>query len=319
MRLTATVALLAGLAFTAPADASTFKGLKVLFVDSYHEGYGWSDGITEGVSSIIGNSGAELKVHRMDTKRNTDQAFIEQAAVETKNLIDEWQPDVVIAADDNASKYVIMPHYRDADLPFVFAGVNWDETVYEFPYRNVTGMVEVSAAGELVEILQSMGGGEKIGFIGSNTATTIKEAENQQRVFGLNYDVKLVDTMAEWKTAFIELQENNDIVIVQNNAGINDWDSAEAAAFHEANTKVPTGAFYDFMEPYAVIGFQKVAQEQGEWAAEAALKILAGTAPTDIPITQNQRGRLVVNARIAEGGNISIPDDLVQAAEHIVE
>jgi hypothetical protein len=60
--------------------AADMTGKKVLFIDSYHEGYGWCDGITAGVQEVITSSGAELKIHRMDTKRNTSDAFKKNAA-----------------------------------------------------------------------------------------------------------------------------------------------------------------------------------------------------------------------------------------------
>ena len=66
-------------------------------------------------------------IFRMDTKRNTDEEFKKTAALKAKAEIEASKPDVVIAADDNASKYLIQPYFKDASLPFVFCGVNWDE------------------------------------------------------------------------------------------------------------------------------------------------------------------------------------------------
>ena len=58
-----------------PCLAGKYDGKKVLFIDSYHEGYGWSDGITKGIETTLDGSGVELNIVRMDTKRNTDDAF----------------------------------------------------------------------------------------------------------------------------------------------------------------------------------------------------------------------------------------------------
>jgi hypothetical protein len=59
----------------------------------------------------------------MDTKRNKDHSYIEQKAREAKSLIEDWRPDVVITADDNAAKYLIKPCYKDHKVPFVFCGI----------------------------------------------------------------------------------------------------------------------------------------------------------------------------------------------------
>ncbi len=160
--------------------AADLTGKKVLFVDSYHEGYAWSDGITSGIQKTLEGSGVELKIVRMDTKRNTDTAFKESAALKAKAEIEAFKPDVVIAADDNAAKFLIEPNYKDASLPFVFCGVNWDEKEYGFPYKNVTGMVEVTPLPQLIEQLQPFAKGDRIGFIGPDIANRQKRGGKPQ-------------------------------------------------------------------------------------------------------------------------------------------
>ncbi|MCP4577870.1 MAG: hypothetical protein GY846_16475 [Deltaproteobacteria bacterium] len=66
---------------------------------------------------------------------------------------------------------------------------------------------------------------------------------------------------------------------------------------------------------YALLGYLKVPEEQGNWSARTALKILDGTAPSDIPIVKNTQGALVVNARIAAKTGIELPFSIIQAAE----
>lgn len=95
------------LSVSMPSLAASLAGKKVLFIDSYHEGYGWSDGITTGIKTGLQDSGVELKVIRMDTKRNTGDAFKKEAALKAKAEIEAFKPDVVIASDDNASKFLI--------------------------------------------------------------------------------------------------------------------------------------------------------------------------------------------------------------------
>ena len=55
---------------------------RVLFIDSYHEGYPWSDGITAGIQGVFEGTNVTLKVHRMDTKRNGSEEFKKKAALE---------------------------------------------------------------------------------------------------------------------------------------------------------------------------------------------------------------------------------------------
>jgi len=51
---------------------------------------------------------------------------------------------------------------------------------------------------------------------------------------------------------------------------------------------------------YALLGITKIPEEQGEWQAGTALKILDGASPSSIPLVKNKRGKLMVNLKIAE-------------------
>jgi hypothetical protein len=101
----------------------------------------------------------------MDTKRHSDESFKIEAAKQAKAEIESVKPDVVIAADDNASKYLVAEYYKDAVIPFVFCGVNWDAAVYGYPYNNATGMVEVTPVPQLVDQLQKVAKGNRVGFL----------------------------------------------------------------------------------------------------------------------------------------------------------
>jgi hypothetical protein len=124
------IALLAAcvvVAFVTRVDAADKK--KVLLVDSYHEGYAWSDGEVAGAKSVFKDT-VDLKVVRMDTKRNPSADAKKQAGEKVKAEIEAFKPDAVIVLDDNSVKYVTVPFYKDSPLPFVFAGVNWDASSY---------------------------------------------------------------------------------------------------------------------------------------------------------------------------------------------
>lgn len=69
---------------------------------------------------------------------------------------------------------------------------------------------------------------------------------------------------------------------------------------------------------YAVLGLVKLAREQGEWAGRAALKILAGKRPSEIPLARNTQARALFNADLAARIGF-VPDanlrQLLEAAE----
>ena len=110
-----------------------------------------------------------------------------------------------------------------------------------------------------------------------------------------------------------------DILIIGNVVGINDFDPAAAEAHVLANAKIPSGAVQGELMPYAMVGYLKVPQEQGSWAAESALKILGGIAPSDIPVVRNQEGQVMVNVKIAQTAGIEIPYSLIETASSVIE
>ncbi len=298
---------------TAPAAKK-----KVLFIDSYHVGYTWSDGELQGVKSVIGDK-YDLKVIHMDTKRNASAEAKKKAGEEAKAEIDSWKPDVVITADDNAAKLVIVPFYMDSDIPFVFCGINWDASSYGFPSRNVTGVLEVSVIKPLLDSIQKFAKGTRVGFIGNDNETDRKEADNLIKLGVQFSSVKFVKTFDEWKTEYSKLQDEADMLIFINNAGISDWNDAEAVKFTRENTKIPSGSSHDFMAPFVLVVYAKIAEEQGELGAGIAINILEGKSVKDFPIVSNKKGQMYVNMVIAEKLGVQFPLETIKKAKVIKE
>ncbi|MCF8106799.1 MAG: hypothetical protein K9K64_15050 [Desulfohalobiaceae bacterium] len=292
---------------------------KILYIGSYHQGYDWSDGITAGVVSVLKHSDAELKIHRMDTKRHRSESFKKQAALKAKNIITAYQPDVVIASDDNTAKYLIKPYFRNCSLPFVFCGINWDASVYGLPCTNVTGMIEVAPVPQLIDYLQRYARGGRIGFLAPSLLSAQKEVDQYRQTFGIDVQPVFAKDLQSWKQAFLDFQDEVDMLIIDSNGGLYQEHQEDLIAFVEKHSRIPSGTILDFMAPYALITFAKVAEEQGAWAAEAAMRILRGVSPQDIPVSRNRDGSLIVNARIAQASSIEISYSVLKSATRIIE
>lgn len=300
--------------------SQAFAG-KIVYVDSYHQGYAWSDDILAGIKEKLEGTGTKLVVEYMDTKRHGEVEFKEQAAKKALDLIKAEKPDVVIACDDNAVKYLVVPYLKGTNTPVVFCGVNWNAKPYGFPASNVTGMVEVSAAGELISLMRQFAKGDRIALVAADTESEVSQYENMSRAFP---DIKFgkpayVKTLDAFKKAFVAANESADMVLFMNAAGINDWDEAAAADFVQKNTKVVTGAFDGWMGKYVVFAYGKVGQEQGRWSAQTAVEIMGGKSPASIPLVTNKEGNIVVNAKLANSAKIEVPVTILQTATAIIE
>lgn len=317
--VTAGLAAVGFLAAASFADQAVGNEAKCLFVSSYHKGYAWSDGVERGLRSAL-EGRCELRQFDMDTKRLKSETEKQQKALEAKAMIESWSPDIVITADDNAAKYLIQRYYQDADLPFVFSGVNWTVDAYGFPYSNVTGMIEVAPIEPTFDRAEEVSPGVRSAFyIGADTLTEKKNLKRFQEVSkrrGIKLEFALAGTMKEWMAAYRKAQAN-DLIIMGSNAGINDWDQEQIRSFVGRAAKRLSVTNHYWMMPYTMIGVTKVAEEHGEWAGQTALKILGGMQPGEIPIVANSRRDIWINPEVLSAADISLPRGLLRKAKRV--
>lgn len=296
---------------------SSHSGEKKIFViDSYDESYDWSSKLVNAVKAVTGDK-AELKIVYMDSKRNHSEEDKKKAALAIKKQIDAWNPDVIIAADDNSSKYVIVPYYKNTSVPVVFCGINWDAIEYGFPCPNVTGMLEISLVDQCVAGLARFTKGRRIGHIGADNETARKEGKYIAKTLGIEIKEAYPATFAEFKKQFTEMQKKVDILLIHNFAGMDGFNPEEARRFILENTVVPTGAMLEFMAPYVLMTYARSPEEHGAWAASTALDIISGKSIEDINVVKNKNSKVIVNIDIAEKTGRVFPIDLLKVASVI--
>ncbi len=308
------------LVFVFALSASPTEAARCVYISSYHKGYAWSDGVERGLLKTL-DGHCEITMFEMDSKHQKDEASIRQAALKAKQLIDDLQPDVVIASDDNASKYLIVPYYKDAAIPFVFCGVNWTVEQYGYPFANVTGMIEVAAIEPMFEKAAAITGKIRNAFyIGADTLTESKNLQRFQaaaKQSNISISSRLVSTMAEWIDAYKQAQQA-DLIIVGSNAGISDWDGDAVQTAIRPVSGTLSATNHGWMMPYTMFGMTKVPDEHGEWAGRVAIEIMNGTKPSDIPIIPNRNFDLIVNNALLESAQISLPEFIKLKAQPFI-
>lgn len=306
---------LSGLHSQAPYS---LKDKKIVFIDSYDRSYEWSDRMIKGFERIIIPAGISYKFIHMDTKKNDTKEYGGKVAVEAKRIIDEYKPDILVAADDPASKYLIMPYYRNSDIPVLFCAVNWDASVYGYPYKNSTGMIEIDFIEEMVNFLKKYAKGDRLAYICPNDETSRKVAKiYNENFFNGNLKVHIVNTFTEFRETFLKTQKEADMIILYNNAGIRDWNDSEAKDFLMRETKVPTGSNNPVMSEFVLISIAKDPEEFGIFAAETAINILKGKKVSDIPVITNKKAMLIVNMTLAGKLNIIFPLSILKTAAKV--
>ena len=296
-------------------DSQLCLSNKILWISSYHQGYEANDAIEAGIRSQLNGSSVKLRTFFMDTKRNNAAEYAQIAAQNALSMIEEFHPDVIIASDDNAQKYLVVPYLKKKSIPIVFCGVNWDMHQYGYPTDNITGMVEVDLAQQMYDLMRSYATGDRIGFLSGNVDTERKTIEiYNNRFFHGRLKSYLVESMAEFKQSFLQAQQEVDMLYIYNYTGIKDWNPDDAELFLSRHTRIPTGSHNDFMAPFVMFVAAKSLEEHGRFAGNAALQILSGVSPANIAVAENKDVELYVNIRMAKAASIVFPVDLLQTA-----
>lgn len=319
LSLASGIAFAVCLAVGALGSSAQAAAKKCLFVSSYHQGYEHSDQIEAGLRSTL-EGHCEIRQFDMDSKRRSTEPDKLRSAQEAKAIIEEWKPDIVIAADDNAVKYLIQPFYKGHELPFVFCGLNWTASEYGLPYSNATGMIEVAPVGDMLERAERFVPTFRRAFyLGADILSEEKNLKRFQRAaeqldFALDY--ALVGSTEEWVKAYARAQEY-DLVIMGSRNGINHWNHQMALDAVLKSTRRISLTNHGWMMPYTILGMTKVSREQGEWAGKTAIEILGGTKPGTIPVVPNRQHDIWINNRILDATGLRLPTELMRKGKRI--
>ncbi len=103
-----------------------------------------------------------------------------------------------------------------------------------------------------------------------------------------------------------ELKEQADVLFMETLTGVTDengnalTDAEVVPVITQAFGK-PTTSNHAFNMQYGILGaIVKTGQEQGRVSAEMLMKAMQGTPVSDIPVTQNQYGRRMLNVTAAK-------------------
>lgn len=291
-----------------------------VYISSYHKGYDWSDGIEASLRKVLDGHCLFIPFY-LDTKRNTERSWILQQAKEAKEIIEKNAADVVITSDDNAAKFVIQKYFKDSSIPFVFCGVNWTAKEYGFPYKNVTGMIEVTPVGQLLELAVSISKGNRGIFLGEDTITENKDLAHYLKYAEKNnieLDKALVQSSSDWKKRYRQAQKTEDFIILGNNSTIDGWDDADIQGFQAKHSGALVLTAYRRMVPFSMVGLVIKSEEQGKWAGEAALGVLQGFPIEKIAITANRSWSCWMNPVLLEAATITLPEEFVEKAQKLI-
>jgi ABC-type uncharacterized transport system substrate-binding protein len=289
------------------ASSGEASSCKVLVVMSYEKANPWSMEIREGVDSVL-SSRCEINYFYMDTKIKFEGGL--KKADEAYALYKEFQPDGVIAADDNAQSMFVAPYLKDkVKTPVMFCGVNAEPEKYGYPASNVSGILErwhidttIAFAKQLMPSMKTVGIITKDSPSGRALQKQIKN-DSGTHVAEISA-FKLVKTKKEAAMMLQELKGQSDALLMDSLQGIPDetgkpLTSKEIIPFiSEVYSKPLLGANRYHVVQGALCAVVKTGQNQGRVAAEMLLRAMQGTAVSQLPITVNKHGKRMINIAV---------------------
>ena len=299
-------------------SVDTMQVQRILYIDSYNQNFKWSAGIFRGIHEVIDQyDHVELERFEMDSKIQVSEPAKKAMAKQALEKIKQWKPDVVIASDDNASKYLVAPHLNHTDLPVVFCGINWDASIYDFPSENVTGVLEIKPIEQILNLLKPHADGNRVAYLKGDDYSTRRDADELDKQYNLKLDRRFVHTFEEWIEQYHLLQHEADIILVGNSSSIDGWDQEQATRIIENETVVPTGNYNEWLTQNALLTITSSAKEQGVRAARMAMEILQGKPASNIPVSRSNQSDVYLNMYLTEKLGIQWDQALIARAKQI--
>lgn len=313
-------ALFLAFCFAAEASAVEPAQTKILYINSYHRGYSWSDGIEDGLRKVLEASGRqiELSVEYLDSRRFSFGAQILPIAQAMAIKYVAYQPDLVLVSDNAAFDFAV--EHRDSlfpGRPIVFCGYNNFRPEVLRGITNITGVnEEIDVAGAVEMALTVHPKTRTLAFILSTADASSKRIDEiaEQSVFPRlreRFEVVLLKdaSLEEIRQRLARLPKDSLLFLC---GQARDLGAGRALTPNE-NGKLITAAcpfpaytFWDFHLNRGVIGGRIITgPDQGRAAANLALRVLGGVPADQIPVVMTTPTSVFFDYRVLERFGVS--------------
>ncbi len=268
------------------------ESYEVLILNSYHEGYSWSDDIVESIKIELTKEydNYNISVEYLDTRNNPSDEYLESLNSFLVKKYSSREYDVIVTSDEAA--YNFMRLYGEEvfpDTPFVFCGVNY---YVDEENRSYTGVVESYNFEGSIDIALKLNESVENVYVINDFSTTGEAVHKNivnsiQKYSNLNF-VMLRDKTTKQISEIISVLEDDSIVFYAayfQDIYKNPLDYRETLKNFSEVSSVPIYGMWDFYLDYGIVGGSLTSGfYQGYKAAEYVIRIIEGEDPSDIPI-----------------------------------
>lgn len=303
-----------------PPPAHAVQKNNVLILNSYHQGYKWTDDETQGILSGLAPLRGNLNfyIEYMGTKWMTGTQYFEQLRDTYRRKFQKVRFDVILATDNDAFDF--LRFYRDdvfGKVPVVFCGVNWFRDEDLRGYALFTGVNEDADIPATLDIMLKLHPRTKrIYFVIDSTTTGRIVHEKVLEIFPQYRDrvafnflenmemEKILDTVANATDDSLVLLT----VFQQDKSGVF-FEFSDSTNLISQASKVPVYGIWDFNLGFGIVGGMLTSgHAQGSSAGALALRILKGESPDTIPVIKKSPNKYMFDYRQMERFGISRSD-----------
>lgn len=318
------ILLLAFVTVFGVAEASQDKK-NVLYINSYHDGYRWSDTELKGIRSVLETSSftIDLQVEYMDAKKYKYEYLRKSLVTLYAEKFQNEKFDIILLSDNDALNFI--QDYR-AELfpgvPVVFCGINGQETIRSGD-ANLTGVIENFDLENTLKIAFKLHPGRNRMVVLGDDSTAGRAIQQQVQEKVHEYDPQL--EVEFWSRMSVDetvervkkLPSNTLLFFIPWYQTVQGhyFNTEEVMRAIYANSSLPMYTAWEFLLGNGAVGGYMISgYEHGREAASIALRILNGEKADDIPIKDVPMGRYMFDYEVMKRLGVdrsSLPEDAI--------
>ena len=274
---------------------------RILVVHSYTADNTWTKSENQPINDAFLEDGYEFETFYMNITAKSDLNFKNNAGNTAMEKFNDYKPDIVVAADDEAQEYFASKLAGRDDVDIIFCGLEGDPARYNYPNKNVTGVLERPQVNKAIKLVQSLVPGTNSFMIMTDRSEASKLFMTYLKGMNLGYDINVqdADNYTEWKEKVYGITAK--ALILYKYDEISGTTPEELIKWTVNNVSVPTIAFTESaVQNGILLAVVESGKEQGSLVAKFVKFLVQGRKAKQIPISLGRDGLVIVNKKQAE-------------------
>jgi signal transduction histidine kinase/CheY-like chemotaxis protein len=295
--------------FSFPSPTAALERKNVLILNSYHQGFKWTDDITRGIITAMDPVRPETRIYieYMNTKWANDARYFKELSRLLAIKYAKTRFDLIVCSDTDALEFLL--DHRDqifGRIPVVFCGVNYFKDEDLQGKRFFTGVSETADLKESIDLALRLHPGTKEIFVINDNGTPGKKVRDQLEqliplyrgnvrfTFAKSADLdKIVADVAELPADTLIFY-----TFFYGDPALRFYENSESISRISEHARVPIYGTWDFNLDYGMVGGKLTSgYDQGFAAGSMGMRILKGERIETIPVVYRNPARYMFDYR----------------------